>query len=623
MASYKVSPPSSQSARSKVFDKTWWECDEEYVHSAMIATAKAIEENQKAIKYKDLRHGYLYQNRMTYDINLPWHRSQYDNSHVTYNVVKAATDTLTSKITQNKPRPRVLTTKGDYDQQNRGKKLGQYIDGLFASSQTYRQGRAAFKDGCVFGTGVMKVYPDYERQCIKTERVLISEILVDELEGSYERPQAIYQVKLVAKEILLSTFPDKAEFIDKVGLDERQRYSQLPVTDMVRVYEGWHLPDAHGKGGKHVIAIENTSLLSEEWKYDCFPFAFFRFNTNIASFYGQGVAEELVGTQLEINKLLRDIQKAQHLIASPRILIDAGSKINTSHLNNRIGAIVKYTGSKPDFVNPIAMNNEIYNHVKWLISSAFEKIGVSQLSAASKKPTGLDSGRALREFTNIESERFATTVQAYEEFYEDIAQLSIKFSKTLYQDLGSDLSVTAESKKFIESIKWPDVDMDEKQFVVRIVSSSILPTQPAARIQKAEEYIRAGWMSREDAIEQLDHPDTEAWETLETADLNLTKKIIGDILGKGEYTPPEPEMLLDKGIDLARKAYLDGKANEVKEEYLEMLLRWIEAAASLMPAPTTPAQSPELPMAEPVAPPQASPQPLPQTGLMPQQIPQL
>ena len=613
VSTIKIKPNGSKS--SNFLDKSWWECSEDTAWRSAIETAKAIDTNQKNQRYKDLRHGYLYQNRVTYDFGLPFNRSWYDNTAVTYNVVKSATDTLTSKITQQKPRPRILTHKGNYDQQNRAEKLTQYIDGIFASCDTYREGRNAFRDGCVFGTGVIKVGCDTKTGDIFTERVLPSELLVDELEGAYGKPQTIFQVKLVAKEILNYMFPDKKTEIEKARLDDQQRYKHVPVVDMVKVYESWHLPDSEGKGGKHIIAIENSSLLYEDWEYDCFPFAFFRYTSNLASFFGQGVAEELTGMQLEINRLLRDIQKAQHLIASPRILVDSGSKVNTAHLNNKIGAIVKYTGSKPDFINPIAMNNEIYNHVKWLISSSFEQVGVSEMSVASKKPAGLESGRALREFSNIESERFATTVQGYEEFYQDIATLVVKFSQALYKD-GVDKTITAESKKFIESIKWSEVCLDEKEFVVRMTSSSLLPLQPAARVQKVQEYIQAGWMSREQGLALLDHPDTEAWETLETADLSLTYKIVSDILGKGIYSPPEPEMLLDQDIEIARKAYLEAKENGVDEDKREMLLRWIEAAASLMPAPTTPQPQPGL-----AGVPQGQAAPLPQADLIPQVSP--
>ena len=262
------------------------------------------------------------------------------------------------------------------------------------------------------------------------------------------------------------------------------------------------------------------------------------------------------------------------------------------------------------------MNNEIYSHVKWLISSAFEKVGLSQLSVASKKPAGLDSGRAIREFRDTESERFTSLTHQYEEFFEDVANLIISVSKDLYTNQKIDLEVKAESRSFIQSIKWSDVNMEDDKFVIRIQTSSLFPTTPAARLQKIEEYVRAGWMSRESAIQQMDHPDTESWATLETAGEEYVQKIVADILGSGKYVPPEPEILPERAINYARKAYMDAKKDEVKEEYTELLLRWMEQASSYL-APTSSTPQPVAPTPESGTP-TANPMPLPTTGLAPQ-----
>lgn len=591
----------------------WWIAEDDEAYRHMIQLADSIDENQKERKYQDLRHGYLYQNKQTRSL-LPGdlNRSLPERFHVTYNVVKACIDTLTSRIAQNKPRPRVLTEKGDYSQQQRGKKLTKYLDGVLEDSMTYRQGTQAFKDGGIFGTGVIKVIADHARGKIRTERVLITEITVDDLEGSYGAPQSLYQERLVAKDTLIAQFPDHAEAIN--GTKSESSSARTTTTEMIKVYEGWHLPNAEGKEGRHILAIKGCKFVDEEWVHDCFPFAFFRYNTNISSFYGQGISEELLGTQLEINKILRDIQRAQNLIAVPRVLLEYNAQVVAAHLNNGIGSAIKYKGTKPDFFTPTAMNNEIYSHVKWLIETGYEKVGLSQLSATSKKPSGLDSGRALREFSSIESERFATTSQAYRDFFEDIAKLTIKFSKELYSH-NKDLAVTTESKKFIESIKWKDVDLDDDKFITKIYSSSMFPTEPAAKLQKVEEYVRAGWMDRDAAIRLLDFPDVESWETLETADRDYVEKILEDILKEGKFTPPEPEMLLKKDINIARKAYINAKANGASDDRLELLLRWIEAASSLLPAVQPEIAAPIEPeLAEPLA----SPQALPQTGLLPQ-----
>ncbi|NIQ13379.1 MAG: hypothetical protein GTO02_02905, partial [Candidatus Dadabacteria bacterium] len=425
-----------------------------------------------------------------------------------------------------------------------------------------RQGPAIFKDGGIFGTGALKILIDDNE--VKAERTLITELLVDDLEGAYGNPQSMFQKRVVSRSLLKQQFPAHAGKIDEAAPDEISQRKQKTI-DLIAVYEGWHL----GPEGKHVIAIDNCTLLCEPWKFKTFPFAFFRYNTSIASFYGNGIAEELKGTQTEINKILRDIQRAQNLVAVPRVWADYNSKLNATHLNNEIGSVIKYTGNRPTTETATAMNNEIYNHVKWLIQSAFEKVGISQLTASSKKPAGLDSGRAIREFRDTESERFTSLTKQYEEFFEDAAAIIIEMSKSLYKT-GVDSTVKTETRDFIETIKWSDVNLDSDKFVLRIQSSSLFPTQPAARLQKVEELVRAGWISKESAIGMLDFPDVAAWTTLETAGEEYTAKIINDILSHGKYTPPEPEILPERAINYARKSYLEARRTGVSEERTEL-----------------------------------------------------
>ncbi len=591
----------------------WWTVDEEDAYNHMIKLVQVIDENQSDRKWSDLSHGRLYQ-------DIPGHqpiKGQRKHNAVTYNVIKSCIDTLVAKIGQNKPRPRALTEKGDYTQQQKAKCLTKYLDGMLHSTGAYRQGPSIFKDGGIFGTGAMKIFIDNDE--VKTERVLITELLVDDMEGAYGNPQSMYQKRVVSRSLLAQQFPAHAGIINEAAPAEVSNKKEKTI-DLVTVYEGWHL----GQDGKHVIAIDNGTLLCEPWNLDRFPFAFFRYNNSIASFYGNGIAEELKGTQQEINKILRDIQRAQNLIAVPRVWAEYNSKLISAHWNNEIGAVVKYQGTKPTVETPTAMNNEIYNHVKWLIQSSFEKVGLSQLTASSKKQVGLDSGRALREFKEIESERFTSLTKQYEEFFEDVACILIDMSKELYTS-GVDFTVQTEDRDFIETLKWSKVNLKKDKFVIRIQSSSLFPTSPAARLQKVEELVRAGWISKESAIGLLEFPDVAAWTTLETAGEDYVAKIINDILSSGKYTPPEPEILPERAINYARKSYLEARRTGVPEERTELVLRWIEAASVFLKpiapptsVPVEPAMNPEGPVVSETGTPTANPLPLPSTGLAPQ-----
>ena len=125
------------------------------------------------------------------------------------------------------------------------------------------------------------------------------------------------------KEVLKQMFPEYKALIDQAS-DTYNKFATPPYgdgADLVRVIESWHLPSGEeAKDGKHTICISNATLLDEKYEKDYFPFVFFRWGLRPVGFFGQGLAEQLQGLQLEINKLLRTIQVSMHLVSIPKLL---------------------------------------------------------------------------------------------------------------------------------------------------------------------------------------------------------------------------------------------------------------------------------------------------------------
>jgi hypothetical protein len=67
------------------------------------------------------------------------------------------------------------------------------------------------------------------------------------------------------------------------------------------------------------------------------------------------------------------------------------------------------------------MPQEVYQQLERLVNFAYQQAGISQLAAGSKKPEGLNSGVALREFDDNQTDRFASLSRAYDTFFVDLA----------------------------------------------------------------------------------------------------------------------------------------------------------------------------------------------------------
>jgi len=492
----------------------------------------------------------------------------------------------------------------------KAKQLSKYIEGLFDAENVYQLGQQVFRDSLVFGIGIIKVLNNGES--VSFERVLPDEIMLDEGEAFYGQPRQIHQRRFIAREVLVGLFPKHAESIRTAQSSFAEEDSANP--DLIPVLESWHLASSSdAKDGKRVVSISNATLVEAPYEYAHFPFAILRWSESLTGWWGTGLTEELTPLQIEINKLLRNIQAAQDICAVPRVFIEAGSSVNGASLqaNPQGLSVVRYQGTKPDFMTASAMPGEIYSHLDRLVNKAYEITGISQLSAASKKPAGLDSGVAIREYQDIESERFQLVGQRYEKFFLDLAKLAVEESKTLFE-ANPKLNVLVAIKGRAEKIVWKDVQLKRDQYLLRCFPTSLLPTTPAGRLQKVQELMQAGFIEKNEAMALLDFPDLERSMSLNTSAYEDTLQTLERIVQDGHYDTPEPYQNLALALKMAQSMYLRARVQEVPEDRLELLRRYIDDCDQLLSKAEPPAPAP---IAMPA--PMAVPEPNPTSDLMP------
>ena len=564
----------------------WWTANKNDLYQELFAFVSALQSRQAYRTADNLKYARLYGN---YDlsgldlVNYSRVETSYNTiNRVTLNIVQSMIDTVVSKITKNKPKATFLTSGGDFSLQSKAQKLTKFVEGIFSYSQFYEKAALAFTDACIFGTGCLKVY--VERGQIKVEKVFIEEIKVDDIECYYSKPRQMHQEKYIHKDVLKQMFPAKAKEIEIASsIDTTGQESYMgDLKEMVKVVESWHLSSGpKAKDGKHTICVSNATLFEEEYHKEYFPFVFFRWNVRPVGFFGQGLAEQLQGLQLEINKTLRTIQVSMHLVSVPKLLVEASSKVVSSHLNNRIGGVIKYAGTPPTYAPLGGIPPELFSHVDRLYGRAFEIAGVSQLSAQSIKPAGLDSGKALRTFNDLETERFMSVGKRYEQAFLDAAEIMIDLGKDIYEK-NQEYSVKSSDGKFVETIKWKDVDMDADKYMMQIFPTSALSTTPAARLADVQDMLSAGFINKEQAISLLDFPDLESTMDLLTSDNKNLEKVIETMIHEGKYFPPEPYQNLENALRKVQQAYLMYRLRNAPEDRLELLRQYMEDCQALL-----------------------------------------
>ena len=600
----------------------WWKAPEDQIAAQLCGTAAYLKQNQ------DYR-----MRQLAVDVRLYCGLSVYSyagssvqafdrtktlpNDKPTFNLISAATDTLTARQSQNEPAPKFLTDGADYRQRHTAQELNRFVLGEFYQTKTYQKAVKALRDCVVTGTGALKVYRgDDDKVCV--DRVLTADLFVDENDSLNGEPQQMVQLRLVDREKLLARDwkPEERAIIEGTpkSYPDDSASSGQTTADQVMVVEGWRLasgPDPEAPGytpGRHVISTVNGVLFDEEFNKVKFPFVFINYSDPFLGFWGQGLATRLFGTQMAINRISYTIMRAIKLVGVPRILQEASSKVVSSHHNDQIGSIVKYTGTKPEYVVAPCNAPELYKERDVLIQHGFQQEGVSTMAATAQKPAGLDSGEAVRSFDDISSDRQSQLSKKYDNLFIDLAYMITDTAMDIAKDTGSYQTVYP-NKDGTQEIDLPKMDLLKNPFLIQCFSESALPRSPAGRMATVTEHVQSGMLTIKEGRRLLRFPDLEQNERLDNASEERIFQVLDKIVEDGKYTMPDTFMDLQLATELVVKylnLYLAAGLEEKKAELLRKFFRQVQtliqgaqpvAPQANAPTPTgVPAPAPVSPM---------------------------
>jgi hypothetical protein len=577
----------------------WWTAkNDRELTNQVLSTAAYLKESQQYLQRQTAIYARLYGNmslfsfigsnttKMDQQTGLPADRP-------TFNLVQSCIDTLVSRLSQNRPAPVFLTDAGDYKERRLAKQLNNFILGEFYQTKAYDKAAIALRDACVTGTGILKVYETADNK-VALDRVLRTELLIDSNDGIYGEPRQIFQMKLVDRDVLKDLTGSKQIVEDAAtAYPDNSAESSKTVTDQVMIVESWHLPSGPGaKDGRHVIACSSGILLDEKYTKDKFPFVFIQYSPRLLGFWGQGLSEQLMGTQIEINSLLFTISRAIKLVGVPRVFVEAGSKVSKAAFNNDVGAIIEYRGIKPSYEVAPAVPQELYAQLQRLIDYGYQQSGVSAMQASSQKPAGLNSGEAIRSYDDISTDRMAALSKRYDNIFVELAYAITDLAKDIAERTGSYQTVYP-NKDGTKEIDLPKVTMLEDPFVIQVFNQSSLPKDPSGRMQKITEMIASGMLDIKEGRRLLDFPDLGQIDKLANASEERIFQLLDKIVEDGEYTPPDPFMDLSLASQLVVQYYNLYSSCRLEEDRCQMLRDFFSQVQTMTQAaqPATPAMA--------------------------------
>lgn len=483
----------------------------------LIKNILEIETYQKAWRQKCRRNLILYEFTPNMDLT-----SQNDSTTVGFynagnaentsmiqeNVIRSCIDTLGSKIASQKVTPFFNTVNGTFREIQVVKAAQQFFDILYDELNVNKTVVQAFVDSCITDRGIIYVNKDNKN----IERIQPWQFFFDPREYAYGQlthcafKKTDYPASLLTEKTDLQT---------------------------VTLHEYWSI-----KEHIHATYIEELNKVSfDKWDANILPFAILRWSNPVKASSSTCVVDLLFGIQKQINYLLSQIKDASKSSFGIKYIVPTDSDVKINRLNNSNGEVIEYTpqmtpnGVMPvQPVTPAFMDGQWFTALQQFKQDAYEMVGISQLSAMSQKPTGLNSGVGLQTMEDIESDRFETQLNSVIRVYVDIAKICMEVFDPLEEVLPSSI--------YRGHITWKDITEARNLMSIQFSSLDKISKDPVVKQQIISQWVNSGYISRAHAMQLMEVPDDTRGYSLMNNSLNAVMSVIDDCVENDIYDVP-------------------------------------------------------------------------------------
>lgn len=433
------------------------------------------------------------------------------------NVIKSCIDTLTSKIAQSKVRPFFNCINGTFKDINVCKNAQQYFDQYFDIEEVNKKVSMAFRDACIFDHGV--IYVDSETKSIT--KALPWQVFVRPAELTYNNITRAYYCQ---NDYPVSMLPEK--YRNKVlKVNEDQEY----------VTYGIYYDTVDQCKAVYISELDFVEI--EKYEGNRVPFIFLWYNNPIHGGSSVSVVDMLYGIQCEVNTLMSKVKDASQLSPALTFFLPDDATIKSTQLNNRVGNVITYkatsdmSGSPVTVATPNFIDSQYIELINNLKETAYEMVGISQLSAQSKKPTGLNSGIALQTVEDVESERF-------EEQLNQVIRCYVEIAKTCLRVFPKEETILPDTPNRLD-VRWGDIVDEEKKMQIQFSAADSLSKDPSTKLQQLQQLASVGVIPRERIAQFMELPDLEGGYSLSNNAINAVLSVIRDCIESDNYEIPD------------------------------------------------------------------------------------
>ena len=429
------------------------------------------------------------------------------------NVIKSAIDTLVSKISNQKCRPYFSSINGTYKTKQVVRQVQQFFDFVFDKEDVNKKVSHIFRDACIMRNGYVFLNPF----CYKLQVLPPWTVGMQHTEVGYGSPTDML--------IKYNNYP--TTLLEDDSSYENKDYVQFCIYISLKF--------------KKAFQIINNKITKEvDYGSEVLPYVVVHYCDPVFGNKSTSIVEELDGCQTQIDMINQKIAAASELTPANSVYVLEGSSLSAEKLSSATGEVYQLKlppgmNSLPiQTVTPAPFDPVWQALLDYYTKTAYEIIGLSQLSATGKKPAGVDSGVALSTLEDVESDRFETQLNAFIAAYTDIAKMYINC-------LPKDTDILPISEN-TSSIKWKDLLKEQGLFKVQYSAATFLSKQPSEKIKQISQMSQSGLIGVEKVADLLDNPDLEEAYSFSRALHSACMKIIETAM-ESEETPDIPKFI--------------------------------------------------------------------------------
>lgn len=445
-----------------------------------------------------------------------------DGPDTVYNFSKSIVDAITSKISQAQVRPFFNPVNGDYKTRKIVRQAQQAFDALFEAQGVYSDGVYALRDALVFDHGAM--WCDDITGQIK--RINPWQYEIDPAEWQYDR---VSRCAVRQKNYPLVALVADGRIKKDTSLWRLYETDRFTKREYAIYYDL--------KEGRRWEFYGDEYLADEEIKYTRVnglmrpPVVQIWYNRPIKSYWTTSLMDDLYTLQWSHDAMMRRIDQASRRAIVRHDYVQEGSGLKATQLENGVTAYSVRTGPEGGVpvvsTTPPIINQQFFEARKMYEQSGFDMAGISQLSAQSKKPSGLDSGVALQTFEDIESDRFEVLLKQFVNMFVELAKMAM--------DVMPDDKDILPKNQMREPIKWSAMRKQREAIMVQFSAASSLSKDPAEKLKQINQLIAGGFIDKDMAASLLQLPDLENAYGHATVSWDYCQSIIENAIDKEDY----------------------------------------------------------------------------------------